>query len=326
MHPLTWIRDEVRRRLRRLIQAELEATLVYAWPQLMLFHGSTPEDRQSYHDLTRDPAANQGRVLRIRDRLLTLGVPLDDIQLDIPDFEAWLTDFSDLQSHYEPMGEVALEKCLEHYLAFHYLRVSPGDVYIDIAASDSPWARMLKRRGVEAYRLDLSYRKGRRGINIGADATDTGLPSGFCTALSAHCAYETFEGDADVRFLQEASRILNDRGRYAIAPLYLDSTYFIATSALSDQRAVEIDPGARRVWRDDDYVERFARHYSPDSFATRIYANLPSDTRARVLYVSNLVDLMTRYPGQRLYCFFVFHCEKTATNSSRDHTPGHSLA
>ncbi len=84
----------------------------------------------------------------------------------------------------------------------------------------------------------MVYPEGIHGINIGADAADTNLPGAFASAMSAQCAYEAFAGDADIRFVGEAARILDHGGRYAIIPLYLDDTYFIATSPYCSQEGL----------------------------------------------------------------------------------------
>ena len=163
---------------------------------------------------------------------------------------------------------------------------------------------------VRAYRLDLSYPDGIRGINIGADAGDTKLPDNFASVLSLQCAYECFMGEADVKFVREASRILNDSGRYGIVPLYLEDEYFVSTSPFCDQSEVKIEPGAKKVWRDDEYRVPFSRHYSPEAFFRRIYSAIPKDMEGKVLYFGNLDEVMEKYPGQRIYCFFMFVCGK----------------
>ena len=151
------------------------------------------------------------------------------------------------------MGDVFIEKCLEHYLTYLHLNISEGDIYIDVASGGSPWAGILNARGGEgaevrgqknrgrrqgrgrAYRLDLSFPKGTKGIDIGADAGDTKLPDSFASVLSSQCAYECFMGDADILFVEEASRILDKKGRYGIASLYLSDIHFVSTSPYCNQ-------------------------------------------------------------------------------------------
>jgi hypothetical protein len=56
--------------------------------------------------------------------------------------------------------------------------------------------------------------------------------------------------------VQEAERILDGKGRFRIIPPYLENIHFVATSPCCDQSKVEIEPEAKRVWRDDEYMER----------------------------------------------------------------------
>ena len=264
------------------------------------------EDRQSFHDGTKQPLENASQYEQIKDRLVTSGVPIEAVDIDVADFEKWLNEFSQVKKFYRSMGDVCVEKCLEHYLAYRYLDLTPEDVYIDIASAGSPWANILSKRHIRSFRLDMVFPEGLHGNDIGADAGNTGLPDDHATALSAQCAYECFMGDSDVRFVQEAGRILRSKGRLVIVPLYLDDTYFVATSPFCDQREVVIDQKAKRVWRDDEYKVPFSRHYSPESFAERIYRNLPEGLEGKVFYFRNVPQVINHFPGQRVYCYFLF--------------------
>lgn len=236
-------------------------------------------------------------------------MPVEDTRVDIADFEEWRRDFWELDQFYSRWAAVRIEKCLEHYLAFKWLGISQKDLYIDIAASDSIWAKFLSQRGIIAYRLDLKYPLGIKGRDIGADAGDTKLPDEFASAMSLHCAFETFRNDADIRFIHEAWRVLNERGRLAILPLYTDETYFILSSPYVDLSGVQIDQGAIRVWREDSHKGPFSRHYSPEAFAKRIYSQIEGMT-GKIVHFTNLDELRARYSGQRIYCHFMFYCEK----------------
>jgi hypothetical protein len=296
-----------------LVQAEVQNAvqeMLPLLPQLLAYQNSHEEDRQSYHDHTKDPFGNRDLFACLRDRLLKLGIPVEDVHIDVLDFERWLNEFPEVKDTYQGMGEVFVEKCLEHYLAFHHLRIGPHDTYIDMAAAGSPWADALNKKGIKSYRLDLVYPEGMHGTDIGADASNTSLPDGFATALSAQCAFECFANDADVGFVKEAARILSTGGRYGIVPLYVDDTYFVATSPYCNQEGITVEPEARKVWRDDQYKAPFSRHYSPESFQRRIFSNIPEEMAAKVLYFRNLPDIMTHYQGQRVYCFFMLYCER----------------
>ncbi|MGH2403994.1 MAG: hypothetical protein ACRDGN_05945 [bacterium] len=318
------VKRRLQRRIAGIVRGEVRQTLSEILPQVLQFHRSPDEERQSYYDHTKNPLQNLDTFAGVKDALLDLGIPVQETDIDIADFERWLETFSEIRKHYAFGGPVAVEKCLQHYLVFRYLRLAADDVYIDVGAEGSPWAAVLNRRGIRSYRLDLTYRSGIHGIDIGADAGDTKLPEGFASALSAQDAFENFIGeDADIRFVRETARILNEKGRYAIVPLYVDTTYFVTVSPYGDLRDVAIDQAAKRVWRDDEYQSvPFSRHYSPEAFKNRIFSNISETMIGKVFYFRNLPDVMRRYPGQRIVSFFMFHCERRSVGQAANPSLG----
>jgi hypothetical protein len=106
-------------------------------PQLIEFQNSAKEERQSFYDHTKDPLGSINFYEGLKERLLLAGVPVEAVDIDIPDFERWLSDFPEIRRYYEKMADVFIEKCLEHYLAFRHLKISDNDVYIDIAGGGS---------------------------------------------------------------------------------------------------------------------------------------------------------------------------------------------
>ncbi|NER07305.1 MAG: hypothetical protein F6K17_34420, partial [Okeania sp. SIO3C4] len=212
--------------------------------QLQAYQKSSQQERHKYYDRTRNYPV-------LRERFIEAKVPVEDRQIDLEDFEKWLEEFPEINQFYSGWSDVHIEKCLEHYLTYKFLDISKKDVHIDVAACSSIWANILIQHGIAAYRLDLTYPLGINGNQIGADAGNTKLPSGFASTMSLHCAYETFEGDADIRFIHEAKRVLTEKGRLAIIPLYTDKTYFIMSSPYADLSEIELDSGAIRVWRED---------------------------------------------------------------------------
>jgi SAM-dependent methyltransferase len=309
---LSTVKARVGNKIRAIVRSEVDKGLAEILPSLLDFHNSPPEMRQSFHDHTKDPVNNYGTYVAMRNALDQLGVKVEDVFIDVSDFRKWLNAYPQIDSAYRGLADAYIEKCLEHYLSFTYLGLSPNDTFIDIAAAGSPFSDLLHRRiGLTAYRLDLSYPKGIHGQDIGADAGDTGLPEEFVTAMALHCAYECFMGDADVRFVHEAARILKPGGRYVIVPLYLDNTYFVATSPYCNQDGVIFDSEALKVWRDDPYRVPFSRHYSPQSFVKRIYSQIPDEMTGTVYFMKNLPDVWKSFEGQRVYCYFLFMCTKS---------------
>lgn len=161
--------------LRSAVRRELDDALPII-PQLIEFQNSAKEERQSFYDHTKDPLGSIVFYEGLKDRLLSAGVPVEPVDIDIPDFECWLNDFPEIRRHYEKMGDVFLEKCLEHYVTFRHLNISANDVYIDIASAGSPWADILNARGGGRQRTEIRGQKsevrgqrteGSKGIQVG---------------------------------------------------------------------------------------------------------------------------------------------------------------
>ena len=266
----------------------------------------------SEYDSTKKPLQNYKSYIEIKNELIELGVMLEEATIDIKDFKQWIKEFTRLNAMYKNMGDVYIEKCLEHYLSYKLLDFKPSDVFMDVAASGSQYANDLYYSGKvkQTYLLDLAYPEGINGIKIGANAANTKLPDNFVDKIGLHCAYECFEGDADIGFLSEANRLLKQKGRFVITPLYLDKTYFNCSSEKCDQSAIKFDKEALKIWRDDEYQVPFARHYSAKSFYKRVYKNIPNGINAKVVFYKNLPELMSEFKGQRIYCYFLLYGEK----------------
>ena len=310
-----WIKKQIDKRLRLLFREYLDDELEKLLPLNVHYQGyieSTPADRQSQYDHTLDPLAHLPLFGSLKDRLVAAGTPVGEMRIDLADFEAWRRSVPGLDRFYRSFDDMHIEKCLEHYLVDRLLGLKAGDRYLDIASAGSPWASELRQRQVEAYRLDLIYPDGVHGMEIGANATATGLPDGFATALSTQCAFELFHGDTDLRFLHEADRILAPGGRLAVLPLYLDDVYFLLQSPYALPPPETAEPEATVVWRDDHFRAPYSRHYSPEAFAQSIHRRLPAGLDARVYFISNLEELMQAHPDQRIYCFYVLQATKRA--------------
>jgi SAM-dependent methyltransferase len=193
------------------------------------------------------------------------GFDLHDINIDASDFDDYLrrADYP-RYSHYYAGGSAPLfrEKALEHYLAASLLDLSPDDLLIDIAAGISPAADIYHRLyGCQSFSQDLAYEAGIQGRRIGGDATSLPLPDDFASRMALHCSFEHFEGDADIRFLQEARRVLRSGGRVCILPLYLSTEYQNLTDPVVLPKGdLPFEPGAVVVGV-RGYFNRFGRVY-----------------------------------------------------------------
>jgi len=140
------ITSKISNTLRSAVKKEIDVALPII-PQLIEFQNSPKEHRQSFYDHTKDPLEHIGFYEDLKKRLLSAGVPVEPVDIDIPDFERWLNDFPEMKKHYENTGDVLVEKCLEHYLTYRHLDISAGDRYIDVASAGSPWVEILNARG-----------------------------------------------------------------------------------------------------------------------------------------------------------------------------------
>lgn len=296
-------------------EAQKEIEQVYKlFPQLLAFHMSPPEQRQDFYDHTKDPLRYRKLFHELADQLRSLGVTVRNFTVDLSDFARWLREFAPLVEFYRFMGASQVEKCLEHYVAYSLLSLRRGDTYLDVGAKNSPWASLLRQRGIQAFRLDTAYSPGRHGIDIGADACATMLPPNFADGISLQCAYNCFAGTADIRFLSEAFRVLKPHGKCVITPLCLDKAYYCTRSPYCDLTGFESDPGALCVWRTDEYRLPFTRTYSPKAFHDRVWTQLPSGLSGEVLYLTNWDTFSESYPGQRVYgCFHLLLTKRGET-------------
>ena len=214
------------------------------------------------------------------------GLEVVQFSININEFFEWLKEANFPKYYSQSYGDVFIEKALEHYVSAKLLDLQKGDILIDVAAASSPWFEIAERMyGCTAYALDLAFPPGINGKKIGADATNMPLPDGFATKMALHCAYEMFEGDADIRLLPEAYRVLAGGGKMVILPLYMHNFYFADSSPFTDRRDLDYQ-GAERIWRDDGHRVRFSRKYSVDAFLNRVVSNL-SGLNLKIYYFEN---------------------------------------
>jgi len=230
----------------------------------------------------------QGAEDRIVGRLLALGFDVRDYEVDVADYQHYVSaaryveEFPDYYPFNRP------EKALEHYLAAKLLELREEDVYVDVASEHSPVADIYHRLfGVAAYRQDLAFPAGVEGDRIGGDAAHMPVPDGFATKMSLHCSFEHFEGDGDIGFVREAGRVLRPGSAMCVVPLYLSEEY-----------AIQVDP-VIAVWAgvafDDDatvycakgWANRHGRLYDPEHLARRILANAAPGMTLEIYQITN---------------------------------------
>lgn len=201
-----------------------------------------------------------------------------DYGIDVDDFRRYLTkaDYSQFPGYYGG-GKAPnfIEKSLEHYLAAKFLDIAREEVYVDIANDMSPTPEIYAALyGCRSYRQDLKFSEGLHGNTIGGDAVSMPVPEGFAGKMALHCSFEHFEGDADIRFIKEANRVLARGGRLCILPLYLYTEYAIQTDpGALPKGGINFEPEATlycaRFWGN-----RHGRIYSVPQLTSRIRSAL----------------------------------------------------
>ena len=218
-------------------------------------------------------------------------------RINVPAFRDWLERAAFPDYYVKRYGKVFVEKALEHYVGADLLGLSPGQVFIDVAASSSPWLNIAPRLyGVMALALDLHPPTATvPGYKLAADATHMPLPDNSVDGMALHCAYEMFEGDADSRLIPEAARVLREGGRMVILPLYMHHLYYADSSPGADRRGIDYQ-GAKRVWREDRDGRvglggvRFSRKYDVPAFLERVVPHR-GPLRLTIRYIENETEV-----------------------------------
>ncbi len=227
---------------------------------------------------------------RILSDLQERGFHVSHITIDIKEYNDFLlkADYPQYENYFSvyQVKNTFIEKSIEHFLAAKLLELSGDDIYIDVANSYSPVPDIYnKLYGCETYRQDIIFPDGINGNVIGGDAANMPLGNGFATKMGLHCSFEHFEGDADIRFIREASRVLKDSGRLCIVPLYLFTEYAIQTDTSALSEDVEFDMDAA-VYHAEGWGERHGRFYDVPRLISRIKDNL-SDLDLTIYVVTN---------------------------------------
>ena len=172
-------------------------------------------------------------LLKIENDLSSISVDIHNFDVSIDQFKSFTKDnwFSDKYVG-GPTSRVWNEKLLEHYIASILLDLknySRDDIYIDVAACNSPWAKQLRiNYSINAFAIDLAP-VSNDFINLSyylkENATKTSFADNSVRGVSLQCAYEMFQKEDDVLFIDELSRILKRGGKAIILPLYMHTHY-----------------------------------------------------------------------------------------------------
>lgn len=225
----------------------------------------------------------------ITEALVRAGVDVQPYRIDLEAFWRFVDHSGYRQMQYYQGGAMATayEKWLEHWVSIDLMAPRRGEVLIDVASCASPFPEVIAARcGVQSYRQDLVYPPGIEGDRIGGDAAAMPVADGFTDLLTLHCSFEHFEGDADSRFVREASRLLRPGGRLCIVPLYTCRDYCIQSDpATWAEQPVRFEPDAT-VCLARGWSERHGRLYDHRHFLDRVVDHL-GDLALTVYAVEN---------------------------------------
>lgn len=204
------------------------------------------------------------------------------------------------------------EKLLEHWIAGELLDLehwSPDDVYVDIAACNSPWAKVLReRRGLSAYAIDLAP-VGAAFANLpyyrSEDATLTNFADASVRGASLQCAYEMFQGDHDQLLIKELARILRPGGKVIILPLYMH-THYCAYATPEYFGKGYADAEAKEYIRMDCYGVPSSRKYDAHRLKERVLDHIQQAGLSYRLHVLRNKAAL----GTGIYCHFILEIER----------------
>jgi SAM-dependent methyltransferase len=219
-----------------------------------------------------DPRIHKETITKLKENVFNI----IDFEIDVADYRRYIS-MARFPNYYGG-GKAGnfVEKSLEHYLAAKLLDLSRDDVFIDIASELSPASEIYHEIfGCKVYRQDLAFPEGIHGNKIGGDASNMPVKDGFATKMALHCSFENFpQQDSDIKFINEANRVLAKGGKLCIVPLYLFSKYAVETDlAVWPKGSLYFEPDAV-LYCAKGTGTPYARFYDVNHLITRIRNNL----------------------------------------------------
>jgi SAM-dependent methyltransferase len=246
----------------------------------------------------------------IEKTLVSRNIMPADYQVDVNDFSAFQSDYQFGNQFYGGAGFIYTEKVLEHYIAYDLgLRKMPqGGHYIDIAACNSPWAKLLRDNGYNADAIDLEPSKLYFGLPYYhvIDATQTNFDTHSIDLVSLQCAYEMFLNDDDMKLVRELGRILKPGGIAIICPLYMHIEYCGYCSPEYWHRKDFHDQNAKLYVSANSYGIPFSRKYDVAELQARVLETITHnemDYKIHILRNGAEID-------PQVYCHFILELVK----------------
>lgn len=260
-----------------------------------------------------DPTEEDNK--KIEEQLRDHGVRLESLILNKKTFKGFENDFNFGDDFYGGRSSgLYKEKVLEHYLAYtlSMQKLFPGGTYVDIAAANSPWAKLLREKGINAFAIDLSRSSqyGHLDFYRIMDATRTSFADQSVDFASLQCAFEMFNKDDDIQLILELGRILKHGGSAIICPLYLHTHYSGFSSPDFYFKKTYHDLNAKLYLAPNGMKKiPFARFYDADQLVKRIIKVIRGIGLSYRIYV--IKDEKQIDPS--VYCKFILEIKKDAT-------------
>lgn len=259
----------------------------------------------------KDPTEEE--CIIIERALLENGIPAEELVLNKSEFALFENDFRFGNNFYGGKSSTLYnEKVLEHFIAYKFcirqLHRSE-DVYVDIAAANSPWAKLLREKGYNAVAIDLSKSKNYSALDYYRimDATRTSFANNSISSASLQCAFEMFNRDDDIKLIRELGRILKQGGRAVICPLYLHTHYSGFSSPDYYFKDQYHDRDAKVYLAHNDMMGiPFARFYDVAKLNERVLHTISeSGLTYRIIVLKNGKEI-----DPNIYCRFILSVEK----------------
>jgi|GEM_PF-3501579 len=227
----------------------------------------------------------------LEDFEVTYRLSLEELATELPSCRIGTVDLSRVEYEkflrsvipwHETIGKrTDHKKKLELFASYTLLGELLTGAYLDAAGGGFSYAGGIPAR--RAVIQDLSIREAvrkRSGPSVEyleSSLSKIPLPDESIDAISAHHAFEHFQGSADHDFIDEVQRILKPGGKAVIVPLFVSRSALEMTNR-HDFDNWSIDPGRRVVDIEATLPGKlsgnFARIYDSVTFDTRVLSRI----------------------------------------------------
>ncbi len=214
-------------------------------------------------------------LVKIEADLLTMGIAVGNIEVDPEAFRHFQQEYRFPDHYYDGFGApIFTEKLLEHYVAQSLIEMGHDErqPYVDVAACASPWAALLREKGLPAFAIDLEPSGPYADLPYyeRQDATHTSFGARSVGSASLQCAFEMFTRAQDTDLVLELARILKPGGRAVILPLYMH-THACHYQSPEFLGRFEGDAGVTTYVRRDCWGIASSRKYSVSTLMDRVW-------------------------------------------------------